>query len=102
MLHPLALFNHLSFYKSKIMPKAKEHSMEVKKIVLAMHNDGKGYDKISKELKLPKSTVQFIFKKVKDVGHLKNLPRSVRPAKVSPKVSKCCSRGQQEPPCDQG
>lgn len=83
MLQPLALFNNLSFYKSKIMPKAKEHSMEVKKIVLAMHNDGKGYGKISKELKLPKSTVQSIIKKVKDVGHLENLPRSGCLAKVS-------------------
>lgn len=103
MLQPLALFNNLSFYKSKIMPKAKEHSKEVKEIVLAMHNDGKGYGKISKELKLPKSTVQSIIKKVKDVGHLENLPRSGRPAKVSPhRYPKSCSRGQQEPPCDQG
>ena len=40
------------------MPKANEHSMEAKEIVLAMHNDGEGKGKIPKELKLPKSTIQ--------------------------------------------
>ena len=58
--------------------------MGVKKIVLAMQIDGKGYEKISKELKLTKSTVQFIIKKVKDIGHLENLHRSGRPSKVFP------------------
>ena len=57
--------------------------MEVKKIVLAMHNEEKGYGKISKDLQLPKSTVQSIIKKVKDSGDLENLSRSGRPAKVS-------------------
>ena len=66
------------------MPKVKEHSMVVKKIVFVMHNGGDGYSKISKALKLPKSTLQFIIEKVKDVGYLENLPRSRRPAKDSP------------------
>ena len=69
------------------MPKAKEHSMEVKKIMLTMHNEGKGYDKISKDLQLPKSTVQSIIKKVKDSGNLENLSRSGRPARFPPQVS---------------
>ena len=43
----------------------------------------KGYDKISKDLQLPKSTVQSIIKNVKDSGNLENLSRSGRPAKVS-------------------
>ena len=55
----------------------------MKKIVLAVHNDGKGYGKISKELKLPKSPLQSIIKKVKDVGHQENLPWRGRLAKVS-------------------
>ena len=57
--------------------------MEVKKIVLAMHKEEKGYGKISKDLQLPKSTVLSIIKKVKDSGNLENLSRSGRPAKVS-------------------
>ena len=40
------------------MPKAKEH--EGKEIVLAKHNEEKGYSKISKDLQLSKSTVQSI------------------------------------------
>ena len=48
-----------------------------------MHNEEKGYGKISKDLQLPKSTVQSIIKKVKDSGNLENLSRSGRPAKVS-------------------
>ena len=36
MLQPLALFDDLSFYKSKILTKIK-NSMEVKKIASAMH-----------------------------------------------------------------
>ena len=51
--------------------------------MLAMHNEEKGYGKISKDLQLPKSTVQSIIKKVKDSGNLENLSRSGRPAKVS-------------------
>ena len=39
--------------------------MEVKEIVLAMHNEEKGYGKIFKDLQLPKSTVQSIIRKVK-------------------------------------
>ena len=57
--------------------------MESRTIVLAMHNDGKGYCKISKKLKLPKSIVKSIIKKVKDVGHLENLTRNKGPLKVS-------------------
>ena len=73
--------------------------MEVKKIVLAMHNGEKGYGKISKDLQLPKSTVQSIIKKVKDSGDLENLSRSGRPAKVSTTGSypTDCPRGQIEP-----
>ena len=54
--------------------------MKMEKIVLAIRNVRKGYCKIFKELELPKSMVKPIIKKVKDIGHLENLPRIGRPA----------------------
>ena len=72
--------------------------MEVKKIVLAMHNEEKGYGKICKDLQLPKSTVQSIIKKVKGSGNLENLSRSGRPAKVSTTgIRRIVREDQQEP-----
>ena len=82
------------------MPKVEEHSMEVKKIVFAMQNDGKKNNKISKELRLPKSSVQSIIRKVKDVGYLENLSRSGKD--LPHRYPTSCQRGKKELPCEEG
>ena len=55
------------------MVKTKEHSEDLRKRVIAIHSKGEGYDKISKRLNLPKSTVRAIVKKFKSQGHVMNL-----------------------------
>ena len=52
-----------------VMVKTKEHSDDV----VACYVKEEGYDKISKKLSLPKSTVQAIIKKHKSVGHIKSI-----------------------------
>lgn len=54
------------------MVKRKEHSEDLRKRVVACHVNGEGYDKISKKLNLPKSTVRAIIKKNATEGHVKN------------------------------
>ena len=44
------------------MVKTKEHSEDLRKCVVAFHDKGEGYDKISKKLSLPKSTILAIIK----------------------------------------
>ena len=54
------------------MVKSKEHSEDLRKRVVACHMNGEGYDKISKKLNLPRSTVRAIIKKYSSEGHVKN------------------------------
>ena len=55
------------------MVKTKEHSEDLRKCVVAFHDKGEGYDKISKKLSLPISTVHVTIKKHKSQSHIKNI-----------------------------
>lgn len=54
------------------MAKTKEHSADLRKRVVNFHQAGEGYDKISKRLDIPKSTVRAIIKKFASEGHVHN------------------------------
>ena len=60
------------------MVKTKENSEDIRKLVVACHTNDEGYDKISKKLNLPKSTVRAIIKKFRSQGHVMNLEGSER------------------------
>ena len=81
--------------------KTKEHSVEVRQKVVELQKSGKGYKKISKQLKIPISTIMAIVKKFKATGDVRNQPgrgpickftprtvrRMVRLAKESPSIA---------------
>ena len=83
------------------MGKTKEHSVEVRQKVVELQKSGKGYKKISKQLKIPISTIRAIVKKFKATGDVRNQPgrgpickltprtvrRMVRLAKESPRIT---------------
>lgn len=67
------------------MVKTKEHSEDIRKLVVACHTNGEGYDKISKKLNLPKSTVRAIINKFKSHDHVMNLEGRGRKRILSPR-----------------
>src|SRR4029434_7754176 len=83
------------------MGKTKEHSVEVRQKVVELQISGKGYKKISYQLKIPISTIRAIVKKFKATGDVRNQPgrgpvckltprtvsRMVRVAKESPRIT---------------
>src|SRR4029434_8567228 len=83
------------------MGKTKEHSVEVRQKVFELQKSGKGFKKISKQLKTPISTIRAIVKKFKATGDVRNQPgrgpvckltrrtvrRMVRVAKESPRIT---------------
>lgn len=60
-----------------------ELSDDLKKRIVALHNNGKGYRKISRILKLSCSTVAKIIQRFKKTGSTQNRPRAGRPRKLS-------------------
>ncbi|KAG5841945.1 hypothetical protein ANANG_G00172420 [Anguilla anguilla] len=70
------------------MPRSKEIPEEVKKKVIEIYQSGKGYRAISKVLELHRSTVRAIISKWRTLGTVVNLPRSGRPAKISPRAQR--------------
>ena len=54
------------------MAKTKEYSVDLRKRVVDSHKAGEGYDKISKKLDVPKSSVRAIIKKFAAEGHVHN------------------------------
>ena len=65
------------------MGKAKELSKDLREKVIELYKTGKGYKKISKELRIPISSVQTLIKKWKMRDSVETKPRSGRPTKLS-------------------
>ncbi len=63
-------------------PHSKERSEDLKKRVVALHEDGIGYKKISKTLKLSCSTVAKTIQQFNRTGSTQNRPCHGRPKKL--------------------
>ena len=64
----------------------KEDSRELRKQVVDAHQAGKGYKTISKQFGLHQSTVRQIVYKWRKFSTIVTLPRSGRPAKITPRA----------------
>ena len=60
-------------------PHGKELSEDLKRRIVALHEDGQGYKKIANTLKLSCCTVAKIIQRLKRVGSTQNRPRVGRP-----------------------
>lgn len=65
------------------MGKAKELSKDLREKVIELYKTGKGYRKISKQLRMPISSVQTLIKKWKMRESVETKSRSGRPTKIS-------------------
>lgn len=65
------------------MGKSKELSEDVRRRIVDLHKSGKSLGAISKELQIPKSSVQSIIRKYDLFGCVSTLPRSGRRPKLS-------------------
>ncbi|KAK3574884.1 hypothetical protein QTP86_018348 [Hemibagrus guttatus] len=70
------------------MPRSKEIQKQMRKKVIEIYQSGKGYKAISKALELPRTTVRAITYKWRKHGTVENLPRSVRPTKITPRAQR--------------
>uniref|UniRef100_A0AAY5KH70 Sleeping Beauty transposase HTH domain-containing protein n=1 Tax=Esox lucius TaxID=8010 RepID=A0AAY5KH70_ESOLU len=68
------------------MGSRKELSKDLRNKVMKLYKDGKGYQKISKALQMPVSTIQSFIKKWKIQGSLDTKPRSGIAKKISAKT----------------
>ncbi|KAI1888760.1 hypothetical protein AGOR_G00172040 [Albula goreensis] len=66
------------------MPRSKEIPEDLRRKAVEAYESGKGYKAISKALGLPRTTVRAILCKWRKFGIVVNLPRSGRPAEISP------------------
>ena len=66
------------------MGKTQEHSDDVRRKVVELHKSRNGPKKISKELKIPISTIMEIIKKFKATGDVKNQPGRGRVCTLTP------------------
>ena len=80
------------------MVKSKELCSGIKSRIVAKHEAGNSYGRISSELNVPKSTVQSIIKKYKDSNSTANLPRSGRPRKITTRMARKIVRKVQNDP----
>ena len=64
-------------------PHVKELSEDLKRHIVALHEDGQGYKKIANTLKLSSSTVAKIIQRFKRPESTQNRPRVGRPKKLS-------------------
>ena len=64
-------------------PHCKELSEDLKRRIVALHEDGQSYKKIANTLKLSCSTVAKIIQRFKSAGSTQNMPRVGRPKKLS-------------------
>ena len=67
---------------SNMAPHGKDLSEELKRRIVAPHEDGQGYKKIANTLKLSCSTVAKIIQCFKRAGSTQNTPRVGRPKKL--------------------
>ena len=71
---------------SNMAPHGKELSEDLKRHIVALHEDGQGYKKIANTLKLSCSTVAKIIQHFKRTGSIQNRPRVGCPKKLSARV----------------
>ena len=64
-------------------PHGKEFSEDLKRRIVALHEDSQGYKKIANTLKLSSSTVAKIIQRFKRAGYTQNMSRVGRPKKLS-------------------
>ena len=69
-------------------PHGKELSDDLKRRIVALHEDGQGYKKIASTLKLSYSTVAKINLRFKRAGSTQNRPRVGRPKKLSARAER--------------
>ena len=69
-------------------PHGKELSEDLKRHIIALHEDGQGYKKIANTLKLSSSTVAKIIQRFKRAGSTQNRPRVGRPKKLSARADR--------------
>ena len=69
-------------------PHGKELSEDLKRHIVALHEDGQDYKKIANTLKLSFSTVAKIIQHFKRVGSTQNRPRVSRPKKLSARAER--------------
>ena len=68
---------------SNMAPHGKELSEDLKRHIVALHEDGQGYKKIANNLKLSCSTVAKIIQHFKSAGSTQNRPRVGHPKKLN-------------------
>ena len=68
---------------ANMAPHGKELSEDLKRCIVALHEDGRGYKKIANTLKLSGSTVAKIIRRFKRAGSTQNRPRVGRPKNLS-------------------
>ena len=73
---------------SNIAPHSKELSEDLKRRIVALHEDGQGYKKIANILKLSCSTVAKNTQRFKSAGYTQNRPRVGRPKKLSARAER--------------
>ena len=69
-------------------PHGKELSEDIKRHIVALHEDGQGYKKIANTLKLSCSTVAKIIQRFKRVESTQNRPRVGHPKKLSARAER--------------
>ncbi|CAI9618636.1 unnamed protein product [Staurois parvus] len=74
---------HTGHWKFSMAPHSKEHSEDLKKIIVALHKDGIGYKKIAKTLKLSCSMVAKTIQQFNRTGSTQNRPHHDQPKKLS-------------------
>ncbi len=75
--------SHTGHWKFNMAPDGKELSEDLKKIIVALHNDVVGYKKIAEILNLSCSTVAKTIQQFNRTGSTQNRPHHGRPKKLS-------------------
>ncbi len=75
--------SHTGHWKFNIAPHGKELAEDLKKIIVVLHKDGVGYNKIAKTLKLSCIMVAKTIQRFNRAGSTQNRPRHGRPKKLS-------------------
>ncbi len=78
--------SHTGHWKFNMAPHGKE------KIIAALHEDGVGYKKMAKTLKLSCSTVAKTIQRFKRTGSTQNRPHHGRPKKFSARAQRHIQR----------
>lgn len=78
------MIQSLNLVTNATMGKSKELSTDLKKRIIELNKSGKSLAAISKQLQVPRATVQTIVCKYKVHGTVVSLPRSGRKRKLSP------------------